>query len=549
MLLDVRVALRLLLTCGALLAARAVAQDVTVGGLVWFSPEPPPDELPKSHGRLRPDYPDALRKTDEIGYVAVVRSIDEKGKSVWLTATATHVPLQRAVEAEFESWTLSAAKRGGKSVFGRVWLPVIFNPKSAAAKGADATPRLLAAAPVLTPTKPASSDGLPVVRMKLALDAGGAITRAEPEGKVSAKNLDAIQAALKQWRFAPARKNGEPVAAELTVPVICQTAPKTDTRESKPARVLDKVSAIYPSAMKRYGLSGQVTIGFDVDAEGRVQNPAIVESDNPAFDEPALTALRQWKFSPALREGEPVASHHLPVDIKLNSSGGEAFRINPQSDQSKLPPEQRYDTPPKIRGVLLPVYPYALRRDGVRGSARAAMLIAPNGHVTQVKVLDAAHPEFGQALAAALAGFRFDPAFKDGRPVPHVLAFEQEFNYSALSEDDSAELLALEKKHPEKIVAAGALDVPPKPISRREPLPPATLPAGANDGDAVVECLIDQEGRVRLPRIKSATDDAFGYAAVQAVSAWWFEPPLVDGQPVVVRAEFPFKFVAQPGQP
>lgn len=47
---------------------------------------------------------------------------------------------------------------------------------------------------------------------------------------------------------------------------------------------------------------------------------------------------------------------------------------------------------------------------------------------------------------------------------------------------------------------------------------------------------------MRLPRVKSASHEAFGYAAVQAASAWWFEPPRVGGTPAIVRVQIPFKF-------
>ena len=49
-----------------------------------------------------------------------------------------------------------------------------------------------------------------------------------------------------------------------------------------------------------------------------------------------------------------------------------------------------------------------------------------------------------------------------------------------------------------------------------------------------------------MPRVVSATEEGFGYAAVQAVSAWWFEPPLMGGKPVVVRVQIPFKFGETP---
>jgi TonB family protein len=58
----------------------------------------------------------------------------------------------------------------------------------------------------------------------------------------------------------------------------------------------------------------------------------------------------------------------------------------------------------------------------------------------------------------------------------------------------------------------------------------------------MIEVLVDEEGRARLPRVVSATDPAFGYAAVQAVSTWWFEPPRAAGKTVVARAQIPFRF-------
>src|SRR5476649_2119028 len=125
------------------------AQDVTVGDVVWAGAEPAPEVLPASKGRLRPDYPDELRKTNETGYVIVFRYLDATGKSLSISAEGTHVPFQRAVEQTFEDWAMRPAQRGGKGVNAEIWIPVIFNPKSAGTKSADATPRLLAITPVI----------------------------------------------------------------------------------------------------------------------------------------------------------------------------------------------------------------------------------------------------------------------------------------------------------------------------------------------------------------------------------------------------------------
>ena len=526
--------------------SRLAAQDVIVGEPVWFLPDPAPDALPQPKSRLRPDYPDEMSKTSELGYVIITRVIDATGKSLALGATGTHAPFQRAVEAGFPDWHMTVAKRGGQPVNARVWMSVIFNPKSANPKNPDATPRLLAVAPVETTNHPTPEGVPPVVSMKLNLDTTGAIVAAEPVGNVKPPLLAAIRGSLQKWRFAPARKGGQPAVSELVVPVLCQPTMKASAGKDILPKVIFQEPPVYPRDMARFGIRGEVTIDFTVDEQGRVQNPVIFQSDNPAFDEPALKALRQWKFQPGTRDGQPVkVRQRVPMVFRLEGgiNGGEpAFQITEKGDQTKLPPELRFDTPPKIRGVLVPVYPYELRRDGERGKARVAIVIDRRGRVGAVKILEASRPEFGRAIVAAVEGFKFDPAIKDGQPVPHLINFKQTFSDDELPDKSGDELLWLEKKHPERIVAAGALDAPLKPVSQRSPVFPLSVGADVATGEAMIEVLINEDGHARLPRIVSATDEAFGYAAAQAAAAWWFEPPKSGGKPAVGRVRVPFKF-------
>lgn len=51
---------------------------------------------------------------------------------------------------------------------------------------------------------------------------------------------------------------------------------------------------------------GTVYIIFVVDRKGRVENPSIQKSTDPVFDKAALNAVKQWKFEPGRRNGEPV---------------------------------------------------------------------------------------------------------------------------------------------------------------------------------------------------------------------------------------------------
>jgi protein TonB len=61
-----------------------------------------------------------------------------------------------------------------------------------------------------------------------------------------------------------------------------------------------------PSAQLQKLAPATVTIVFVVDQRGRVENPIVQSSSNPAFDAPAIAAVKQWKFEPGKRNGEPV---------------------------------------------------------------------------------------------------------------------------------------------------------------------------------------------------------------------------------------------------
>jgi TonB family protein len=290
-----------------------------------------------------------------------------------------------------------------------------------------------------------------------------------------------------------------------------------------------------------------------VDKKGKVVNPVVTRSNNPAFDQPAIAALLKWKFEPASIDGSPVETEmSVPIIFSFNDDKGrEAVSVTPPSrrQRAKLPEELRYDVAPKPRGYAQPVFPYSLLRDGKIGNAAVMFQISAEGKVTALKIAEAMQPEFGLALAAAVETYEFDPALKDGHEVATVMKAEQDFSTSGRDNVVAPEDLALlrrEKKKPETILEAGQLDSPLRPRSRKAPRFPVKLAGDIKAGEAMIEILIDEDGRARLPRIISASNPAFGYAAVQAVAQWLFEPPKKGGKPAVARVRIPFNFTTKP---
>ena len=60
-----------------------------------------------------------------------------------------------------------------------------------------------------------------------------------------------------------------------------------------------------------------VVVVFYVTVDGRVENPEIYRSSDPAFERPALDAIKKWRFEPAKRDNQPVPDRmRLPMRFK-----------------------------------------------------------------------------------------------------------------------------------------------------------------------------------------------------------------------------------------
>ncbi len=71
--------------------------------------------------------------------------------------------------------------------------------------------------------------------------------------------------------------------------------------------LLKQVEAVFPPQLADAGVSGVVTMEVDLGPDGAVMEARVVQSAGEAFDEAALTAVRQFVFSPAEVDGQPAA--------------------------------------------------------------------------------------------------------------------------------------------------------------------------------------------------------------------------------------------------
>jgi len=532
----------------ALTISRLAAQDVTVTDPAWFDPEnAPADQPPRFKKTVNVDFPEELKKPEQVAYIIVEQIIGEKGERLHRNLLGSNPYAEKAVVSDEK---FSPALRGAKPVSANCWYGIIFNPRSAKQHGDEASPRLLAVAPIVV-EKTALPEGVQtpsVIWATLSLDQKGQLQKYVFDDPAFEVLRPQVGGALHRWRFAPARAGGQLVSAELRVPLILAQTYRV-TMPSTAPKAIHREEPEYPRAMVASRFRGAVVVQFVVAKDGTVKDPVVIQTNNPGFNEAAIDAMMKWRFEPGRKLGEPV-NVRMQQSFEFDFTNGQgrdyaAVETSAKRDQAKMPEQYRYDIAPQPKGVLTPVYPYALLRDQVKGKAVVAFLVDPKGRVAKVEVVEATKPEFGLAMVAAVEAFRFIPAMKDGKATATILKMEQEFSPGTFGKcvaEKDQDLIKLERKHPEKILSAAKLDAPLKPVSRQPPIFPVCVMNRLDHGSATIEVLINEEGRACLPRIAEATDPAFGYAAMQALTDWRFEPPMAGGKPAVARVQVPFDF-------
>ena len=73
-----------------------------------------------------------------------------------------------------------------------------------------------------------------------------------------------------------------------------------------PPRLLREVKATYTDDARRRGTVGNVILEIVINRDGTVSDVSVRRGLGAGLDERAIDAVRQWKFSPARRLGEPV---------------------------------------------------------------------------------------------------------------------------------------------------------------------------------------------------------------------------------------------------
>ncbi|MFT3783979.1 MAG: energy transducer TonB [Nibricoccus sp.] len=196
------------------------------------------------------------------------------------------------------------------------------------------------------------------------------------------------------------------------------SAAQSQSEQVQPKR---QIALIYPYEMLIQGKTGWAETNFVVDYAGRPLFTTASGSSDPAFAKAAIAMIEASEFAPVKKDRRATMAQtsqrfnfpgetSLPADARrvLNELRKPQPSICNVSDLDERPKALRQD---------VPVYPRAMKDDGLTGQVEIEFIVTANGDVVFPRIISASHEDFGWAAAAAVAQWRFQPPMKNGQKV------------------------------------------------------------------------------------------------------------------------------------
>ncbi|HJQ39056.1 MAG TPA: energy transducer TonB [Thermoanaerobaculia bacterium] len=71
---------------------------------------------------------------------------------------------------------------------------------------------------------------------------------------------------------------------------------------------VERVNPIYPDEAKKARVFGAALVDVKISAAGKVEDVRIVRDPGHGLGEAAAEAVRQWRYEPAMKDGQPIAA-------------------------------------------------------------------------------------------------------------------------------------------------------------------------------------------------------------------------------------------------
>jgi TonB family protein len=198
-------------------------------------------------------------------------------------------------------------------------------------------------------------------------------------------------------------------------------------------RIAKKVDPIYPPSAKQARIQGAVTLKVVISKSGDVENLQLV-SGHPLLAPAAIDAVKQWKYTPYLLNGDPVeVETTVTVNFTLSdkpadsssaepTGGGFSGIISPPNQGNPAPPvPQRIRVSQTVEQGLLvtkvnPQYPKEARDQHIQGTVVLSVIVDKEGNVANIQLISG-HPLFAPVAIEAVKQWKYKPYLLNGEPL------------------------------------------------------------------------------------------------------------------------------------
>jgi TonB family protein len=279
-------------------------QRVRVGGNVQAS---------QLISRVEPVYPPLAKQAKIQGTVELSVVIGKDGKVQDLRVIRGHPLLVQATLDAVKNWVYKPTLLNGEPVEVSTEISVNFTLEPS--EGAPPHPSVISR---VEPEYPEAAKQMraqgPVV-LEVSIGKDGAV---EDIKVVSGHPLlvQPAKDALRKWVFSPKLVDGEPVDSKATIELNFRL-PASENGETPTMRfdvngnnaqgpsLISRVEPVYPPEAKQAGIHGQVDLQATIGKDGAVEDIKVLSGD-PILAKAALDAVKKWRYSRTLVNGEPV---------------------------------------------------------------------------------------------------------------------------------------------------------------------------------------------------------------------------------------------------
>jgi TonB family protein len=215
-----------------------------------------------------------------------------------------------------------------------------------------------------------------------------------------------------------------------------------DAAQIVPGRLIHQVDPKYPKEARKENLEGQIVLRATIGADGKVSGVSITSGDLVLAEE-AVDAVRRWKFRPYTQNGTPVGVlQSLTFNFVAGKKVAELDPLSPATlDAAQAGTIQKVVsnresvfrvgggvTAPKALYTPDPSYDEKARKAKYQGTCSLSLIVGSDGQPRDIKVVRAIGKGLDAKAVQAVSTWRFQPATKDGKPVPVLVNVEVGFH-------------------------------------------------------------------------------------------------------------------------